>query len=86
MKRLVPDDRGRITLGKAATGVSSYRASFNSDGTILLAPMKEIPAREAWLWENEHALASVQRGLAPAAPNKPRQALDLSKLPPDDDE
>ena len=82
-KRLIPDERGRITLGKSATGVSSYRATFNQDGTITLTPMAEVPARELWLWKNEEALASVQRGLAQAGRGEVTP-LDLSTLPDDE--
>jgi hypothetical protein len=62
--RLRPDAKGRITLGKLAEGVSSYRARRKADGTIVLEPFVEIPADEQWLWDNKEALASVRRGLA----------------------
>lgn len=84
-KRLTPDDRGRITIGKAE-GVVSYRAVYHQDGSITLTPMGEVPARELWLWQNKEALASVQRGLAAPDPARPRKALDLAALPDGDDE
>lgn len=84
-KRLTPDERGRITIGKA-NHVVSYKAVYYQDGSITLTPMVEIPARELWLWQNKEALASVQRGLAAPDPSRPRKALDLSSLPDDDDE
>jgi hypothetical protein len=61
--RLRPDAKGRITLGKLAEGVSSYRARRQADGTIVLEPFIEIPADEQWLWDNKKALASVLRGI-----------------------
>ena len=64
--RLRPDAKGRITLGKLAEGVSSYRARRQKDGKIVLEPFMEIPAEERWLWENKEALASVKRGIADA--------------------
>ena len=64
--RLRPDAKGRITLGKLAEGVSSYRARRQSDGKIVLEPFVEIPADERWLHENQEALGSVRRGLADA--------------------
>jgi hypothetical protein len=64
--RLRPDAKGRITLGKLAEGVSSYRARRQTDGKIVLEPFVEIPADERWLYENEKALESVRRGLADA--------------------
>jgi hypothetical protein len=64
--RLRPDAKGRITLGKLAVGVSSYRVRRQADGRILLEPFVEIPAEERWLWENKEALETVQRGVADA--------------------
>ena len=83
IKKLVPDDRGRITIGRPTTAVSSYQATYNADGSILLVPMTEIPARELWLWSNKEALASVQRGLAQAGRGE-TTVLDLSELPDDE--
>lgn len=83
VKKLVPDERGRISLGKRPAEVSSYEATFNSDGTILLKPMAEIPARELWLWKNKKALESVQRGIAQAGRGE-TTVLDLSTLADDD--
>jgi phosphopantothenoylcysteine synthetase/decarboxylase len=82
-KKLVPDDRGRVTLGDAARGVSSYAAVFAADGTITLTPMVEIPARERWLWDNKAALESVQRGLTQSGLGQTKP-LDLSTLADDE--
>ena len=64
--RLRPDSKGRITLGKLAEGVSSYRARRQKDGKILLEPFVEIPADERWLNQNQEALRSVKTGLKDA--------------------
>ena len=64
--RLRPDAKGRITLGKLADGVSSYRARRQPDGKIVLEPFVEIPADERWLWENKEALESVRKGIEDA--------------------
>ncbi|HEY3169904.1 MAG TPA: hypothetical protein VGK08_02770 [Thermoanaerobaculia bacterium] len=64
--RLRPDSKGRITLGKLAERVSSYRARRQADGKIVLEPFVEIPAEERWLWENKEALESVKKGIADA--------------------
>ena len=61
--RLRPDAKGRITLGKLAEGVSSYRARRQKDGKIVLEPFVEIPADERWLYKNEEALQSVRKGV-----------------------
>ncbi len=62
-----PDAKGRITLGRLASGVSSFKVSEQPGGAFLLEPMVEIPAREKWLFENKTALASVRRGLEQSA-------------------
>jgi hypothetical protein len=62
-----PDAKGRITLGSLARGVSSFQASVDSSGRIILEPFAEIPAREKWLFENKDALGAVREGLEQAA-------------------
>ncbi len=69
-----PDDRGRVTLGNAVTsGVSRYDVFLDEEtGDILLRPYKEIPAREAWLYENPKAHKLVIKGLSEAKEGKVR--------------
>ena len=59
------DSRKRISLSKLLPDlpVSSVRA-YLDDGKIILEPMVEIPAREAWLYQNEKAIESVRTGLS----------------------
>jgi hypothetical protein len=64
--RLRPDSKGRITLGKLAEGVSSYRARRQKGGRIVLEPFVEIPADELWLYQDPEALRSVNAGLEDA--------------------
>jgi hypothetical protein len=64
--RVRPDSKGRITLGKLAEGVSSYRVKVEAHGKIILEPFAEIPAHERWLYENSEALRRVRKGLAEA--------------------
>lgn len=63
-----PDDRGRITLGSSLTsGVSRYDIFVDEvSGEVLLKPYKEIPANEAWLYENARAHELVMAGLESA--------------------
>ena len=70
-----PDSKGRITLGAYAKGVSSYRIHQEKDGRLILEPYKEIPAREAWLFENDAALTKVRKGLKEAAAGKVSRRL-----------
>lgn len=66
VSRVRPDSKGRITLGKLAEGVSSYRVKVEGHGKIVLEPYAEIPARERWLFDNPEALGRVRKGLAEA--------------------
>ena len=60
------DERGRLTLGAVAKK-KNYRVMINQSGQILLDPVVTVPEQEAWLWKNQAALDSVQRGLQQAA-------------------
>lgn len=68
-----PDSKGRISLGKLAKGFSSFQATQDSMGRIVLEPFTEIPAREKWLFENQAALTAVREGLDQAAQGKVRK-------------
>jgi len=68
-----PDAKGRITLGKLAKGFSSFHATQDPEGRIILEPFAEIPAREKWLFENKSALTAVREGLDQSAQGKIRR-------------
>ncbi len=63
--KLTVDSRKRISLTKLLPGgkISSVRA-YKEDERIILEPMVEIPAREAWLYENRGSLEKVKKGLS----------------------
>ena len=86
-ERLVlrPDSKGRITLGPLAKGISSFVVSWEADGRLMLEPYKEIPAREAWLFENPAALAAVRTGLADAAEGHLKDRGDFARFAEEDD-
>lgn len=86
VKKVRPDSKGRITLGKCAAGVSGYAMKERADGSILLEPLMEVPAREAWLYNNKEALASVKRGLKQSAEGKTKSLGSFAKYLEDDDE
>ena len=46
-RKLVPDERGRITLGDLAKGVNSFTVT-EDNGVITLRPMVEIPRSALW--------------------------------------
>jgi hypothetical protein len=56
------DSKGRIALGREfanRTAIVQYRG----DGDILIRLARVIPEKEAWLYQNERALALVRQGL-----------------------
>jgi hypothetical protein len=69
-KTVRPDSKGRITLGSLAAGASSFKAYKDLEGRIILEPQVEVPAAEAWLWQNAAAMQSVQQGLQDSAEGK----------------
>ena len=60
------DQRGRITLGSLLSH-EGYRVLSNDRGQVLLDPVVQIPASEAWLWQSPELRASMERALAQAA-------------------
>jgi hypothetical protein len=75
-----PDSKGRIALGRLARGVSSFQATLDADGRIILEPYAEIPAREKWLFENPSALIAVREGLEQSAQGKVRTRGSFAKF------
>ena len=66
------DSRGRIPLGPRATD-KDFRIEYGEDGAISLIPVVFVPEREAWLYENESAIAQVRAGLADASEGRVRE-------------
>lgn len=69
------DSKGRLTLGESfanATVLVEQR-----DGEVLVRRARVIPEREAWLYDNQTALASVRRGLKQAAEGQFAKGPDL---------
>jgi hypothetical protein len=56
------DDRGCLILGEVAKK-KNYRIMINDAGQILLDPIVAIPEKEIWLWQNQSAKASLEKGL-----------------------
>lgn len=79
IKRVRPDSKGRITLGKRTREFSGYTLKEATDGTILLEPLVELPAREAWLFNNKEARASVEKGLKESAKGKTKSLGSFAK-------
>lgn len=73
------DERQRICVGDLMKGFDRVQVYQNGNGEVLLRPMVEIPASEAWLFRNKEALTSVRQGLKDAAEGKVSK-LNLKKL------
>lgn len=85
-KTVRPDSKGRITLGKRAREFSGYVMKEKPDGSILLEPLIEVPAKEAWLYKNKEALASVAKGLEESAAGKTKSLGSFAKYLNEDDQ
>lgn len=55
------DDKGRVVLGKEFAGRSVMFDRVGND--FVLRFYRAVPDNEAWLWENEQAMAAVRRGI-----------------------
>ena len=71
------DAKGRLTLGESFAN-HTVLMEMHGEGEVLIKLARVIPAREAWLYENKAALASVRRGLAQAAERQFVAGPDLS--------
>lgn len=79
-KFLRPDSKGRISLGKLAEGVSSYKVKFNkSTHQVILEPYTELPLQEKWLYENKEALKRIRRGLRESSRRKLKDSGSFAK-------
>ena len=59
------DSRNRIVLTRVSKNLSSIYKVRTQGNTIILEPVVEVPAEEAWLFasENKDLLARIKRGL-----------------------
>lgn len=64
-----PDNAGRINIGKENCG-KIFAVQPQPDGNILLSPVVVMHEREAWLFNNPEALASVRKGIEESAKGK----------------
>jgi hypothetical protein len=81
---LRPDTKGRIALGKLALGVSSFHATMDENGRIILEPFTEIPVSEKWLFDNKPALSAVKNGLSQAAAGRVKSRGSFARFANDE--
>jgi hypothetical protein len=72
----VVDEKGRLTLGRAFAGKTVQVEE--ADDTLIVKFCRVVPEREAWLWENETAMAMVQRGLQQSRDREFSKGPDLA--------
>jgi hypothetical protein len=63
------DSKGRLTLGESFAN-RTVLVEDHGEGEVLIRLARVIPEREAWLYDNKEALASVRRGLKQATDGK----------------
>jgi hypothetical protein len=83
------DARGRITLPASArklTSATRFKVFTTDDGSIVLQPVVDIPAREAWLYENREAHAMLEAGLTSARTKSPVSLGSFTKYATDDED
>lgn len=80
------DEKGRISLGSLAEGISSFRVSKDNHNRIILEPIVEISANEKWLHKNKVAFAKVKQGLKDACIEKISSKGSFAKYTNDNDE
>jgi hypothetical protein len=78
-------DKGRVTLGSLAEGVSSFDAVPQTNGNIILVPNIEIPKRELWIHRNKNARKAVQQGLKEIREGKIEEVPELDAWLEEDD-
>lgn len=78
-EQLRPDSKGRISLGKYAKGVSSFRITVDENHRIILEPFAEVPLYEKWLYDNPQALTSVRKGMEQSAKGETKSLGSFSK-------
>jgi hypothetical protein len=73
------DSKGRLTLGESFAN-QTVLIEPRGEGEVLVKLARVIPAREAWLYKNKEALASVRRGLQQAAEGQSVPGPDLEAV------
>jgi hypothetical protein len=70
------DERKRLCVGDFLKNFKRVKMYQNTQGDILISPVVEIPASEAWIFKDKKTLESIKRGLEDAAKGR------ISKIDP----
>ena len=71
------DSKGRLTLGQEYAH-KQFFIRRREGNVIQMIPAETVPAREAWLFKDAGALASVMRGLEQVRTGETAEAPDLA--------
>ncbi|MBI6546070.1 MAG: hypothetical protein HY692_04705 [Cyanobacteria bacterium NC_groundwater_1444_Ag_S-0.65um_54_12] len=80
------DKKGVLVVsrkGKKEPKTTKYKQYEGTHGEILLVPIVELLEREAWLYQNPEALASVHRGLQQSTQGKVNYLGDFTQFADD---
>jgi hypothetical protein len=69
MTTKITDSKGRVALGKSFANKTVFVRKI-SETKVVIETARVIPDSETWLWDNEAAIQSVQRGLKDAHDEK----------------
>ncbi len=73
------DAKGRLVLGTAYAN-KMFRVSEQPDGNLLLEPVVTVHEREAWLYQNPDALASLRKGIEESKKGRGKDLGSFSKF------
>ena len=73
------DERSRLHLGKIKGEYQRYSIFKSGNGDILLRPLVDVPASEAWFFKNKKAVEFAKKSLKDAAEGRVKE-LDVDTL------
>jgi hypothetical protein len=79
LKKIQPDTKGRIALGKYSKNVDLFSMEINEEGQIILTPHVAIPISNNWLDDTPKEKEKVLQGIKEAGENKVHDLGSFSK-------
>lgn len=80
------DSRNRIPLTRILGDCEAKTFDmYWEEDRLILIPLVEIPEREAWIYKNKKALASLEKGIEDAGAGRVKK-IDLSRFPEMDED
>lgn len=79
LKKIQPDTKGRIALGKYSKNVDLFSMEINEEGQIILTPHIAIPISNNWLDDAPKEKEKVLQGIKEAGKNEVHDLGSFSK-------